>query len=254
VASRRLGHTELRVSPIGYGAFKIGRNRKIKYPQSYDLPDEKAAGRLLHALLDEGVNYIDTAPAYGLSEERIGRALGSRRREFVLSTKVGEQFEAGQSHYDFSAEAVRTSVQRSLRRLRTDVIDIVYVHAGPDDVPVVYETDVVSTLQALRTRGWIRFLGFSGKSVQAERLAMSWADVLMVEYNLRDQSHAEAIAEAHARDLGVVVKKGLASGALPPEEAIRFVLSHAGVSSLLIGGLDLDHMRDNIRTAESVHR
>src|SRR5437762_11531834 len=100
---RPLGRSGIAVTPIGFGAFKIGRNEKTKYAASYALPDEAAVERLLCGLLDMGVAYIDTAPAYGLSEERIGRAISHRRREFTLSSKVGESFQRGESQYDFSA-------------------------------------------------------------------------------------------------------------------------------------------------------
>src|SRR3989304_6273693 len=113
------------LSPLGYGAFKIGRNVGTKYGQAYELPDTASVERLLNGVLDLGINYIDTAPAYGASEERIGQAISHRRREFVLSTKVGEFFESGVSKYDFSADAVRSSVELSLRRLCTDALDIV---------------------------------------------------------------------------------------------------------------------------------
>ena len=86
---RSLGQTGLALSTVGYGAFKIGRNQKIKYAQPFDLPTDDEADRLLNAVLDLGVTYIDTAPAYGLSERRIGRSLAHRANEFVLSTKVG---------------------------------------------------------------------------------------------------------------------------------------------------------------------
>src|SRR5687768_3221126 len=91
------------VSVIAFGAFKIGRNEKIKYPAGYKLPTFEEAQRLLNAVLDLGINYIDTAPAYGHSEEWIGRALTGRRGDFLLSTKVGETFEQGQSIWDYSA-------------------------------------------------------------------------------------------------------------------------------------------------------
>ena len=77
VVSRRLGRSNLNVSPIGFGAFKIGRNAGIKYPSAYDLPDQRAVNLLLGGVLDLGITYFDTAPAYGLSEERLGRALAS---------------------------------------------------------------------------------------------------------------------------------------------------------------------------------
>jgi len=244
--SRPLGKTGFSVSPIGFGAFKIGRNQKIKYPQPYDLPDERTVESLLNSLLDMGITYIDTAPAYGLSEERIGKSIAHRREEFVLSTKVGETFEDGVSTYDFSEEGVHRSIQRSLERLKTDVLDLVFLHSDGDDLSILNETDAVAALCDLKQQGLIKAVGMSGKTVKGARQSLEWADVLMVEYHLNDQSHEEVIAEAVARGIGVIVKKGLAAGHLDADEAIRFVLSHRNISSLIIGGLNLDHMRCNL--------
>lgn len=249
---RPLGRTGFHVSPIAYGTFKIGRNQKIKYAQPYDLPDEREVERLLNAVLDLGVNHIDTAPAYGLSEERVGRHLASRRKEFVLSTKVGEVFENGESRYVFEADAVRASVAESSRRLQTDVLDVVLIHAPADDVRVLNETPVVETLQALKAAGDIRAIGLSGKTVDAARLALAWADVLMVEYHSQDVSHAGVMAEAAARGIGVMVKKGLAAGYLRPADAIPLVLQAPGVCDIVVGGLSLEHMAENVRIAEAL--
>lgn len=246
---RPLGKTVLSVTPIGFGAFKIGRNEKTKYAQAYALPDDRAVAALLNGILDLGVGYIDTAPAYGLSEERIGRLIGHRRKEFTLSTKVGETFENGRSRYDFSAAGVRGSVERSLRRLRTDVLDLVFIHSNDEDAAIQRTTDAVATLRDLKRQGLVRTIGLSGKTVEGVRLALDWADAVMVEYHINDQSHASVIAAAAQRGVGVIVKKGLASGKLPPAEAIGFVLDNAGVTSLVVGGLNLDHIRTNAALA-----
>jgi aryl-alcohol dehydrogenase-like predicted oxidoreductase len=238
------------VSPIGFGAFKIGRNEGTKYPAGYALPEDREAQRLLNGVLDLGVNLIDTAPAYGTSEERIGRLLAGRRAEFVISTKVGESFDEGQSSYDFSTAAVAASIERSLRRLRTDVLDLVFVHAHGGDVQILEETDVVAALHAARQRGDVRKIGFSGKTVAAARSAMEWADALMVEYHADDVSHAEVMADAAKMGVGVIVKKALASGRLEPERAIGHALRHSGVTSVLVGTLCLEHLRENVRYAE----
>ncbi len=249
---RPLGRTGIAVSPIGFGSFKIGRNQNTKYPHAYDLPEPNETKRILTGLLDCGITYIDTAPAYGLSEERIGAMLSDRRHEFVLSTKVGESFEDGTSRYDFSERAVRDSITRSLERLHTEWLDIVFIHSDGDDVAILDETDVVATLKDLKAAGGVKAIGLSGKTVEGARQSLDWADVLMVEYHLNDRSHEEVIAEAGKRGVGVVVKKGLDSGHLPAAEAIRFVLSNRHVSSLVIGSLDLDHMRVNAGLAEQV--
>ena len=246
MVKRRLGRSAIEVSPIGFGAFKIGRNTGIKYPETYDLPDQDAVTKLVHGLLDLGINYLDTAPAYGLSEQRLGEALSGRRNEVVLSTKVGESFEDGRSTYDFTTAGIRASVQRSLQQLRTDSIDLLFIHSDGDDMRILSETDAVSTLVALRDEGAVRAIGLSGKTVEGARAAMAWSDVLMVEYNDGDRSHAEVIAEAADHDVGIVVKKGLASGALAPEHAIRFVLGTEGVGSVVVGSLSLEHLAQNV--------
>ncbi len=244
-----MGDIGLTLGPIGFGGFKIGRNEGIKYPEGYALPDERAVDGLLNSVLDLGIRYIDTAPAYGLSEERIGRAVGHRRGEYTLSTKVGETFADGQSRYDYSAEAVRASVERSLRRLKTDVLDLAFVHAHRDDQAVLNETDVVPALQSLRDRGLVRWIGFSGHTMEAFRAALGWADAVMVEYHLEYRALEAVMAEASDGGVCVVVKKGLASGRLSAGEAVQFVLSNTDVSSLVIGGLRVEHFRDNVRAA-----
>jgi aryl-alcohol dehydrogenase-like predicted oxidoreductase len=251
---RPLGSTGLAISPVGFGAFKIGRNQGIKYPTSYDLPDDTTVTRLLNGLLDAGIDLIDTAPAYGLSEDRIGRAIAGRREEFTLSTKVGETFENGESTYDFSTESVTASVERSLRRLQTEVLDLVFVHSDGRDIEIIEQTPVVETLLEMKSRGLIRAVGFSGKTVDGATRALEWADVLMVEYHLDDRSHEDVMAEAAGRGLGVLVKKSLAAGHLSAEKAIRFVLGNAHVDALVVGGLNLDHILANIAVAAAVHR
>ncbi len=246
---RRLGRSAIEVSPIGFGAFKIGRNTGTKYADDYDLPDGDAVAKLIDGILDLGVNYVDTAPAYGLSEQRVGEALAGRRNEVVLSTKVGETFENGRSTYDFSAAGIRASVHRSLQRLGTDTIDMLFIHSDGNDTRILTETDAVPTLTALRDEGVVRAIGLSGKTVEGARAALSWSDVLMVEYNDGDRTHAGLIAEAVQRGVGIVVKKGLASGRLAPEPAIRFVLGTPGVGSLVVGSLKLDHLAENVALA-----
>ena len=248
---RRLGRTGRHVSPIGFGAFKIGRNQGIKYASAYDLPDDDDVAALLDGVLELGINLIDTAPAYGLSEERLGRALGHRRHDFVLSTKAGELFEDGRSTYDFTNSGIRRSVQRSLRRLRTDFVDVLLIHSDGDDAEVLLRTDAVATVLELRDAGLARAVGFSGKTVEGARAALVWADVIMVEYHPDDRSHEPVIAEAGAADVdaGVIVKKGLASGRLAPDVALPFILDNPNVASVVIGGLNLAHLQQNIALA-----
>ena len=249
IPTRSICRSGLLIPPLGFGAFKIGRNQGVKYPQPYELPDEVAVGCLLNSVLDLGCSLIDTAPAYGLSEVRIGKAIGHRRSEYVLSTKVGETFADGKSVYDFSPAAVKASLERSLQNLRTDVLDIVFIHSNGDDRQILEKTDTVPILLDFRSRGLIRAIGLSGKTVEGAQLALKWADVLMVEYHLQDKSHDQVIAQASEKNVAVFVKKGLSSGKLPPHESIRFVLGNPGVSCLIVGGLNFDHFHENWQTA-----
>jgi aryl-alcohol dehydrogenase-like predicted oxidoreductase len=248
---RRLGRTSLELSVIGFGAFKIGRNEGIKYAREYQLPNDDEVERLLNSVVDLGINYIDTAPAYGLSEERLGRLL-PRSRDIVISTKVGETFVDGRSSFDFSTAGVRDSIERSREHLKRDVLDIVFVHSSGDDLRILHASEVVATLRSLREQGLVTAIGFSGKSVEGAIKALNWADALMVEYHLEDTTHGKVIEVAGQRGVGVVVKKGLASGQLNPHEAIPFVLQNPHVTSMVIGGLNLDHFRSNVRIADEI--
>jgi aryl-alcohol dehydrogenase-like predicted oxidoreductase len=247
---RLLGNTGLKVSAIGYGAFKIGRNRKTKYPKDYALPDPVSIRKILKTAIDLGINYIDTAPAYGKSEEHIGTCLGNLRKSLVVSTKVGEQFVKNNSIYDFSKKAVAQSIYSSLKKLRTDYLDIVFIHSNGNDAEIIEKTDVVEILKKFQNDGIIRCVGMSCKTREGVTAAMPWSNVLMLEYNL-DQLMFEAdIHRAFEKGIGVVIKKGLGSGNLPPEKAIRFVLNHSGVNSLLIATTNCQHLKENVEYAE----
>ena len=254
-SSRRpLGRTGLSIEPVGYGAFKLGRNVGIKYSAEYDLPSEEQAARILNDVLDLGIDLIDTAPAYGTSEEIIGRAIAHRRDEFTLATKVGESFTDGQSHYDFSAAAVDASLDRSLHRLATNHLDIVSVHSDGSDVEIIERGETLEALARRKTKGDVRFVCFSGKTVEGHLAAIETGlvDCLMVEYHVDDDSQRKVIDRAHAKGIGVLVKKGLASGRLPPEKAIPHCLALPGVTSVVVASLTPSHIAANLSTARRV--
>ena len=121
---RPLGTNGPLVSVLGLGTVKLGRTTGVKYPTPFVVPTDGEARVLLDTARELGINLIDTAPAYGTSEERLGALIGGTPngwKDWVICTKVGEEFDGtggGRSHYDFSAQAVRRSVERSLRRLK----------------------------------------------------------------------------------------------------------------------------------------
>ena len=248
---RSLGKTGLQVSLIGFGAFKIGRNKGTKYSAKYDLPDREDVFTLIDRIIDMGINVIDTAPAYGVSEELIGAALahnGARSR-ITLCTKVGETFDADGSTYAYDRESVNRSIDRSLTRLGTDCIDVVSVHSNGDDLKIIDQTDVLETLERRRENGDLRHIGFSGKTPEGHQRALdheSNIEVLMIELNpeLRDQ--LEVVREAHQRSVGVLIKKGLGSGRVSPARALPWLADLPEVSSIVIGSLSHSNMARNI--------
>src|SRR5262245_32817094 len=179
MVSRSLGQTGLTVSRIGLGTTKLGRNTDVKYPQAFVLPTDKQVSELLHAALRAGVNLIDTAPAYGASEARLGALLGSCRDRLILSTKCGEQYNNGHSMYDFSADAIMASVEASLDHLKVDHVEILLLHSDGRDVEILTRTDAVETLRHLKQDGKARAIGISAKTQEGICEATRALDVIM---------------------------------------------------------------------------
>ena len=238
-------------SPLGLGTVKFGRNRGTKYPggDGFALPNDRQIEALLDTALECGISVLDTAPAYGTSEERLGRLLGARRREFFLMTKTGEEFVDGQSHYSFTAADTRMSVERSLRRLRTDFLDCVLCHSDQNDVDVITRSAVLETLSRLKETGKIGAFGVSTYTVEGGRLAVDLCDCVMVAYNRAYTSERAVIDHASASGKTVFIKKGLASGHIGNSGDvagnIRFILDTPGVSTLVFGSLDPANIRAN---------
>src|SRR5579862_8019882 len=157
--------TDLSISRIGLGTVKFGRNQGVHYPQGFALPDDQTILNLLAVAEDLGINLLDTAPAYGTSEERLGNLLKHQREKWVIATKTGEEFVDGKSQFDFSPSATRKSIERSLKRLRTDYLDIVLVHSNGEDRKIIEETGIFSTLNDLKKSGAIRAFGMSTKTL-----------------------------------------------------------------------------------------
>ena len=246
---RRLGKTDIEVSVIGLGTVKFGRNQGVKYPQRFDLPSDAEIDVLLQTAHELGINLLDTAPAYGTSEERLGKALRGQRQQWVISTKVGEEFVDGESQFDFSASAVKQSIERSMQRLHTDYLDIVLVHSDGSDVRIIEEEYIFSQLAALKKEGKIRAFGMSTKTREGGLLTVQLADLVMVAFNQSYTGERDVIALAHQQHKGVLVKKALESGHVktPVNEALRFAATELGVTSVVVGTLNPLHLKENVR-------
>lgn len=257
---RPLGDSGLIVSPLGLGTVKLGRDQGVKYPSGFSIPDDDAARALLHQARELGINLIDTAPAYGVSEQRLGPLLRGQREDWVIVSKVGEEFENGQSRFDFSPQHTRLSVERSLQRLETDRIELVLVHSDGNDVAILRDSGVYETLAELKREGKIRAFGLSGKTVEGGLLALERGDCAMVTYNLAEQGERPVLDHAAAHHKGILVKKALASGHAvltgqdPLRASFELVFGHPGVSAAIVGTINPQHLAANAATAAAVIR
>ncbi len=253
---RPLGSTGIDVPVIALGTVKIGRNQSVKYPRPFDLPSDDEVIELLRTAQEAGINLIDTAPAYGSSEQRIGEILHKvgDKDDWLISTKAGESFENGTSGFDFTPEAIRASVERSLQRLRRDVLDLVLVHSDGNDLDVL-ASGALDTLITCRDLGMIRACGLSGKTIEGGIAALdAGADALMVTNKHANDGELPVIKHAHQLQRGVLIKKALNSGHLADQPnaaklSIRHSLDTPGVSSLVIGTLSPDRLRQNAAAA-----
>ncbi len=278
VETRKLGRTNLEVTFIGFGALEIGRDWGIGGDTTR--PAAEDAGKLLNGVLDLGINLIDTASAYHKSEERIGKYISHRRNEFVLASKCGEHSQEPETYYDFSYKAVKASIDKSLRQLQTDVIDIMQIHFGPDPEKVLRQGETLGAMQDAQKEGKIRFLGASPPAHFIEACIREEAfQVLQVGYNLLNREAENAIQKAHQAGMAVFIRSGFAGGFLTPrvkavlekEEnpelkkirellrvldgkfewlpalALQFLYRNPNITSVLMGTKSAEHLNQDLR-------
>lgn len=276
--TRTFGRTGLRVSPLGFGGAPIGVLET----------EQDEVGRVLNSLLDAGVNVIDTAAMYYGSEEMIQRTIGHRRDEYVLISKCGNAEEESEE-VAWSPELIRANVDRSLKRLGTDCIDVMLLHTC--DLDVLKKGEALATLVEIRDAGKVRFVGYSGDN-EAGAFAATLDDVAVIQtsINICDQNNIDVVLpEATANEIGVMVKRPIANAAWKPmneqyekyanyvkpyherfttmglsldalgidgdpatvwpEVALRFVLSFPGAHTAIIGTTKSSHVEANLRAA-----
>ncbi|MBS0189358.1 MAG: aldo/keto reductase [Planctomycetes bacterium] len=251
---RPLGRSGIHVSIVGLGTVKFGRASGVKYPTAVRIPSDDEARRLLDQAREFGVTLIDTAPAYGNSEQRLGVLLRADTHPWFVVTKAGESWDGERSTFDFSESEIQRSVARSADRLGQSP-GLVLLHS--DGIAEQTRTGFDGAVRALRharEQGRTRLIGASVKTAQGARLACEWADVLMLELG-PDASVIEAASHAAGLGLGILAKKALASGHLhtlgptPIRTAMRRTLSHPGVASVVVGTTNIEHLRENCEAA-----
>ena len=276
--NRPFGKTGHDVSALGFGGAEVG----------YLETEQRQVAQVLNTLLDEGVNLIDTAAAYAGSEEVIGKAIAHRRDEYVLVSKCGRPFEdlPGEA---WSPDLVSATVDRSLRRLQTDRLDVMLLHSC--DLEILKKGDALGALVKAREAGKIRFVGYSGDNEAAVHAA-GLPDVAVIETSVSicDQANIDGVLPLAARNgIGVLAKRPIANAAWKdvserrgiyvnyaktyaarlaamglahadlgfggdpaeawPEIALRFTLAQPGVTTAIIGTTSDGHVRRNIAIA-----
>lgn len=249
----KLGSTNIEVSRLGLGTVKFGRNEGVKYPQGFEIPDEAALADLLTLAKSLGINTLDTAPAYGTSEERLGRLLAGQREDWVIIGKTGEEFKNGQSSYHFTPDHFKMSLERSLKRLNTDYIDALLIHSDGRDVEILGNDHLLKTLYEFKDQGLVKAIGASTKTVEGGIMACELLDIVMAMYT-PDYTDEKAVLDyAHKNNKGVVLKKVFSSGhAASPAQSLAFAFGHPGVTSAIIGTINPDHLKANVAAVNAL--
>jgi aryl-alcohol dehydrogenase-like predicted oxidoreductase len=267
---RRLGKTDMVASVLGFGGSEIG----------YERAGARTVARLLGSALDAGLNVIDTAECYEESETLIGAALGSRRSECYLLSKCGHPRGFGRG--DWRPASLHASIERSLKRFRTDRVDLIQLHSC--SLADLRQGDAIVALERARERGWARYIGYSGDG-EAARYAVECGrfDTLQTSVSVADQEALElTLPLAASRQMGVIAKRPLANVAWryarrPAEPyyqpywerlraldyaflreaervvsiALRFTLAAPGVHTAIVGTKRPERWPENARLLEA---
>jgi aryl-alcohol dehydrogenase-like predicted oxidoreductase len=275
-----LGKTGLEVSKLGIGLSETGFNLSAE--------DEAQATEVINSALDQGINFLDTAACYDLSEEQLGNAVSHRRNEFILATKAGHYLPRGDGE-DWTAELIASSIDRSLKRMKTDHVDILQLHSC--SVEILERGEVIDALQKTRDAGKTRFIGYSGDNENAEWAVESGIfDTLQTSFNLVDQkARTRLFPKAEQQGMGIIIKRPIgnavwaanadpkpyqhlpeytveyfrrasvmrAVGPLPGEPddriltALGFLFAHDEVDVAIVGTQRRHHLESNVQLVSS---
>jgi len=262
---RALGKTSMQVSVLGFGGSEIGHGNA----------SVKTVSRLLGSALDAGLNVIDTAECYKDGESLIGKAVSHRRQDYYLFTKCGHS--NGYNFPDWSRESLESSIDRSLRRLRTDYLDLIQLHSCGEEI--LRQDAVIEVLQRARDKGKTRYIGYSGDNEAALYAVNCGAfDTLQTSMSIADQKAITlTLPSAKEKGMGIIAKRPIANAvwkyrARPqdpyiqaywerllkldypflragaktgPETALKFTLSIPGVHTAIVGTIKPGRWQQN---------
>lgn len=272
-----LGRTGLEVTRLGFGAMEI-RGSRIWGGRAVT---EDQAQAILNAVLDEGINFIDTSNDYGRSEELIGKFIAHRRKEFTLATKCGCKVTYRDEHADdtphvWTRENLFRGLHESLARMKTEVIDIMQLHNPP--VEETEKNNLVDALKEMQQQGKVRFISIS-TTLPHLPTYLEWGvfDTFQIPYSALERTHEEWISRSAEAGIGTIIRGGVAKGEAgvglgsqerwqkfeeagldalrEPGESrtaflLRFTLSHPHVHTTIVGTLHPEHLRENVAAAQ----
>jgi len=269
---RELGRTGLQVTMLGYGAMELRGA-----PRGRDVTETQAE-TILNAVLDAGINYIDTSIDYGLSEERIGHYISKRRSEYYLASKCGCLVGAApvprgqRNSHVFTRDNILAGVKQSLARMHTDHLDVLQFHASPSR-QTLEEHGAMEAVLELKQAGTVRFIGMSSTFPNLpDHIAMGVFDVFQIPYSAVQREHETVITAAAEAGAGIVIRGGAAKGApaagkqagmqwqrwqqahlddllagmTPMEFILRFTFTHPDMDTNIVGTVNPAHLQDNI--------
>ena len=229
-----LGRTGLKISRLGFGGIPIQRI------------DAEKAKELLEAVRSSGINFIDTARGYTVSEELIGAAIEGHRDEFVLATKSMARDKASMAR----------DIEISLKNLRTDHIDLYQIHNCPPDQleQVCSEEGALAALLEAKAAGKIGHIGITAHSAEtfAKALELDWVETIMFPYSIVETQGEELMAKAKEKNIGFIDMKPMAGGAIEdPNLAIRYICANPNVSVVIPGMYSVEEVAQNAAAAEN---
>lgn len=251
-----LPQTDCQFSALALGTVKFGRDQSVKYPGQFSLPSDKDLVKLLDLCIELGISSFDTAPAYGLAEERLGKLLMGKRQYFEIITKAGENYnnDSDESHYDYSVKGLNAQLEQSLRHLKTDYIDCWMLHSNGDDVSNLND-DVIQCLLDAKQAGKVKSVGLSGKTVEGGKLALNYLDTIMMTRNLQYQEEDSLLEIAAQKNKKVFLKKIFNSGwivnnntdkSIAMQKTFQHCFNHPAICSAVLGTINPKHLIENV--------
>lgn len=272
---KTLGRTNLEVTQLGYGSMGL----RGPHTWGVRVVDEESADQFLNAVLDAGINFIDTAPDYGCSEQRIGDYISSRRDEFYLATKCGCDYVQHDDHIEINhvwkKDVLQKNIETSLKRMNTDYVDLLQFHGG--DAETLQREGLIDMLLEFRDQGLIRFIGSSSSLPNLPgMIELDVFDTFQIPYSCLAPQHHDLITQAAETGAGIIIRGGIAHGGpdaeiqreklnavwesaglddllsegmTRAELILRYTLTHPHCHTTIVGTCDMNHLKENLAAA-----